>query len=185
MTKTLKIVLFIFGTGLMSGCQTPLDQKQSDLIRTWGEGNRAFAVAVTTYADTMDKVALRHHASEREKIDTTWRLWLANQTNDAGELVYTADDGSVKPMLAEHMMEAIQRRDDALTQLTASQANWKYADERMKAAIRAFEVMNMTSLATNEDIAAAKASAQQLIDSALSAIGGFAGGLGLGATLIP
>lgn len=170
---------------LVAGCQTPLDQKQSELIRVWGDGNRVFAVAVDKYTDTVDKIADRHHGSEREKIDTTWRLWVANQTNDAGELVYEAEDGSIKPMLAEHMMEAIAKRDEAMAAIVTSETDWKRASERMKAAIEAFKIMNATSLATNEDIAAAKASAQQLFDSALAAIGGFAGGLGLGAMVIP
>ncbi len=83
-------------------------------------------------------------------------------------------------MLVAQLRKALALRDTASTTITESERTWADADAKIKRAIEGFQKMNAVSMDTNEDIAEAKKSAQQFIDSALGALAGFAAGVGIG-----
>jgi hypothetical protein len=169
----------------IGGCQTPLDVRQTELIRTWGEGNRAFGKVIEEYCTAMDNVAGRHHQTQRELRDKDWELWLSGHTQEDGGLVYRDDDGTVKPMTVTRLQAAITLRDQASQTIADSERVWQEADARIKKAVEDFKIMTATAMNTNEDIAEAKKSTQQFMESALSALTGLAGGFGLGAAVAP
>lgn len=175
------ILLFL----LVSGCQTPLDVKQTELLQTWGEGNRAFSKVIEEYCTVMDRVAGRHHQVQRDLRDKDWELWLSRHTQPDGSLVYQDDDGAVKPMTVAQLQAALALRDAASQAIADSERVWQDVDGKIKKAIDDFKIMTATAMNTNQDIAEAKKSAQQFVESALSALAGLAGGFGLGAAVAP
>jgi len=178
-------VVAMFVLAAVGGCQTPLDARQAELIRTWGEGNRAFGKVIEEYATVMDSVAGRHHRTQRDLRDKDWELWLSRHTQEDGGLVYRDDDGTIKPMTVTQLQSAIALRDQASQTITDSERVWREADAKIKKAIDDFKIMTTTAMNTNEDIAEAKKSAQQFVESALSALAGLAGGVGLGVAVTP
>ena len=181
---TLSVGLLCLG-GCLTGCQTPLDQSQSELIRTWGEGNRAFGVAIETYAKAVDGATGRHYDAQRRLIDAGWNAWLAQQTDEKGQLVYMAADGTIQPMPVSMLVREVAKRDEQFAALAVLQMQTAGQQAAIHQSIADFHDMNLIGLDDNEDIARAKASAQQFIDSALGALGGFAAGAGVGAAVIP
>jgi hypothetical protein len=169
----------------VAGCQTPLDIKQAELLQTWGEGNRAFAGVIEEYCQVMDSVADRHHQLQYQLRDKNWQLWLGQHTQPDGSLVFQDDDGAIKPMRVDQLAAALALRDKASETIAGSERVWQEADSKIKKAVEDFKIMNATALSTNENIAEAKKSAQQFVESALSALGGLAGGVGLGAAVAP
>ncbi len=179
--KKLVIILFVFSPG----CQTQLDIRQTELIETWGQGNKAFARAVGEYAKIMDRVATDYHRSQAQLRDSQWDIWLGRHTGDNGGLVFQDTDGEIKPMRVEQLRAALTLRDQASRTITESQSAWREADGMIKKAVGDFNVMTQVALSTNAEIADAKKSAQQFAESALNALAGIAGGIGLGAALVP
>lgn len=170
---------------ILSGCRTPLDIRQADLIQTWGDGNRAFGLVIEEYCAVMDRVAGRHHQVQLDLRDKDWELWLSRHTRSDGGLVYQDDDGEIKPLTAAQLQEALALRDQASQTIAESERTWREVDARVKKAIDDFKIMTATTMSTNEDIAEARKSAQQFVESALSALAGLAGGVGLGAAMAP
>lgn len=172
-------MIILLSAIFFTGCQTNLDIRHTELVRKWGEGNRAFAKSIDEYVKVVDSIATKYHQKQRELRDAKWEFWLSQQTDDDGALVYMADDETVKPMLTEQMRSAIASRDQASDIILESERTWDAADAKIKRAIEDFTKMNEVALGTNEDIAEAKKSAQQFINSALDALAGLATGLGI------
>ncbi len=170
---------------LATGCQTPLDIRQAELIDSWGQGNKAFARAVSEYAKIMDRVATDYHRSQAQLRDSQWDLWLGRHTDENGGLVFQDTDGEIKPMRVEQLRTALTLRDQASQTISESQSQWREADGLIKKAVDDFNVMTQVALSTNAEIADARKSAQQLAESALNALAGIAGGIGIGAALVP
>lgn len=158
------------------GCQTPLGLKQAEVIRAWGKGNDAYERVATAHAAAADDVVRQVLDQQRAMVTAEFDRWLATHTGDDGRLGSVAADGSIVPMRAEQITEAIAARDRKLGELAVSGAKWKQISATMSAANTAFVKMNAATLATNEEIAAAEASAQQFMESALTALGSFAAG---------
>ncbi len=129
----------------------------------------------------MNSIAETYHQNQEELRDTKWELWLSQQTSDDGALVYRAEDGSIKPMQVAQLRAALRSRDDAATTINGSRRAWADADAKISRAIDDFKKMTNVGMATSAEIAKAKKSAQQFIDSALNALAGFAAGAGIGA----
>ncbi|MFH1418866.1 MAG: hypothetical protein ABII12_11355 [Planctomycetota bacterium] len=179
--KKWMIVFFAFSTG----CQTPLDIRQTELIDAWGQGNKAFAKAIGEYAKIMDRVAADYHRSQGQLRDSQWDLWLGRHTDQDGGLVFQDTDGEIKPMRVEQLCAALTLRDQAFQTIAESQSVWRQADATVKKAVDDFNVMTQVALSTNAEIADARKSAQRFAESALNALAGIAGGVGIGAALVP
>jgi len=176
-------IVLIAGSFLV-GCQTPLDIRQTELIQVWGEGNQAFVEAIDKYRIVMDGIATNYHESQRDLRNKEWELWLSRHTQDDGSLV-SDDNGTIVPMKVAQLETAIQLRDKASRTIADSERLWKEQDTKIKKAIEDFRVMTRVAMETNADIAEAKKSAQQFIESALSALGGMAAGFGLSIAVAP
>jgi hypothetical protein len=170
---------------LVTGCQTPVDVKQTELIQSWGEGNKAFGRVIEEYCKVMDGVADNHHLMQRDLRDKNWELWLSRHTQTDGSLVSQDDDGNIKAMTVDQLQAALALRDQASETIAQSERTWREADAKIKKAIEDFKIMTSVALSTNEDIAEARKSAAQFAESALSALAGLAGGVGLGAAAAP
>jgi hypothetical protein len=168
-----------------AGCQTPLDVKQGELIRTWGEGNKAFGRVIEEYCKVVGGAADNHHQLQRDLRDKNWELWLSRHTQADGSLVTQDDDGSIGAMKADQLQAALALRDQASETIAQSERTWREADGKIRKAIEDFKIMTGVAMSTSEDIAEARNSAAQFADSALSALAGLAGGVGLGAAVIP
>ncbi len=169
----------------IAGCQTSLDVRQADLIESWGNGNRAFGMVIEEYCAVMDRVSGRYHQVQLDLRDKDWELWLGRHTQSDGSLVYQDDNGEIKPLTAAQLQAALALRDQASHAIAESERTWREVDARVKKAIDDFKTMTATAMSTNEDIAEARRSAQQFVESALSALAGLAGGIGLGAAAAP
>ncbi|HVP12133.1 MAG TPA: hypothetical protein VMV94_13215 [Phycisphaerae bacterium] len=170
---------------LVAGCQTPIDVKQAELIQNWGEGNKAFGRVIEEYCKVVGGVADNHHRLQRDLRDKDWELWLSRHTQADGSLVSQGEDGAIQAMKVDQLQAAMALRDQASETIAQSERTWREADAKVRKAIEDFKVMTSIALSTNEDIAEAKKSAAQFADSALSALAGLAGGVGLGAAVVP
>ena len=126
-----------------------------------------------------------HHQLQRDLRDKNWELWLGRHTQADGSLVYQDDDGSIRGLKADQLQAALALRDQASDTIAQSERTWREADGKIKKAIEDFRVMTGVAMSTNEDIAEARKSAAQFAESALSALAGLAGGVGLGAAVVP
>ncbi len=173
-----RYVIALMAGSLLVGCQTTLDIRQAELIEAWGEGNKAFAEAIDQYRTAMDEIASNYHKDQRDLRDTKWELWLSRHTREDDSLV-SDDNGTIVPMKVAQLKTAIESRDKASKIIADSERLWKEQDTKLKKAIDDFKVMTRVAMKTNADIAEAKKSAQQFIESALSALAGMASGFGL------
>ncbi|MBV6429799.1 MAG: hypothetical protein KIPDCIKN_04374 [Haliscomenobacter sp.] len=161
---------------MLGGCRTPLDDRQNELIDAWGAGNKAFAEVITQYQQATDKAAGRYHDLQQESIRREFTDWLDSHTDEFGGLVFVDADGNVKPMPAAKIVMEIERRDSAVAIVTESKSRWELVQASVRRASDDFVMMTNVSLSTNADIAEAKRSAQQFLDSALMAISTLATG---------
>jgi len=169
----------------LAGCETALDVRQGELIRTWGEGNRAFAHVIAEYRQAVSEGARNYHTLQRTIVEQQFDQWLSRHTDEQGGFVYQSDTGEALPMPVATLKEELERRDRALAAVADSTHAWEQADARLAQAIDDFRVMTQVSLATNEQIAEARQSAQQFIESSLSALGGLAAAAGIALPFVP
>ena len=80
-------------------------------------------------------------------------------------------------MLREEIEAAMDRVRSRLENLEAAYSEWHVLHTNYLAAIDKYEAAIASTEATEADIVAAKESAQQFLDSSMSAIGGLAGGM--------
>lgn len=168
----LSILLGVLVLLLLSlcGCRTPLDDRQNELIETWGAGNKAFAEVIQQYQKVTDEAAANYHDLQGESVKREFSRWVDTHTDEFGGLVYVDESGQIKPMPAAKMLSEIEKRDAALTTIVESKHRWGAVQSSVSKAVDDFVLMTHVSLSSNADIAQAKRSAQQFIDSALVAL---------------
>jgi len=159
----------------LAGCETALNLRQGELIRTWGEGNRAFAHVIAEYRQAVSEGARNYHTLQRTLVEQQFDQWLSRHTDEQGGFVYRSDTGEALPMPVAKLKEEMERRDQALAAVADGTHTWEQADARLAKAIDDFRVMTQVSLSTNEEIAEARRSAQQFIESSLSGLAAAAG----------
>lgn len=184
-------LVVVFLTGL-TGCKTPLDQRQLELIQNWGTANQAFATAIEVYQGKMRKIMDTQFEDQRKQKHLVWQQFLAMNSVD-GVLVETDEndqivigtDGQPQPMRRAALERELEYFWKELAQIDENEEIYHAVDQELTRAIAVFREMNVRGVETSEDILEARRSAQRLMESALSALAGVAAGLGVGAAIAP
>lgn len=180
-------VALLVAATLGTGCQTPLDRQQLELIQKWGEANQAFAFAVDTYREQVDRIVLKQLDAQRAAQDAVFTQFLATNSRD-GALIETDDsdepvldaNGGTKPMRREALQNELAVYHDQLAAIETNRAAWREVNAQLVSAIDRFKSLNAAGMETSQEIAEARASAQALLEASLSAMAGFAAGIGVG-----
>ncbi len=180
-----RIVLLAAALLITPGCKTPLDTAWHDVNTTFRQGNKAFAAVTRVYAKCADEMAGKKHDLQALHLQRDWADFVKIHTNKDGRLVSLNEQGVEMPLRVEDLQSAVAARDAKLAAINASKASWAALHEPYAEAIGKFEAITDSTGETEEKILAAKASAQQFLDSALTAIGGIAAGVFTGAAVVP
>lgn len=179
MLKTIRALLLVLLLSF-SGCMTPLDREWHEVNTQFRQANRVFAELAEAYAKAADEMARKKHELQRLHIERDWEHFLSIHTQD-GRLVSLNANGEVVPMSVADMDAAMKARNDKLAALEASKASWASLHGAYGGAVDKFVVSTELTGMTEEEVFKAKESAQQLLDSLLSAIAGIAIALGAAA----
>ena len=165
----------------VAGCQTPLDKKQLALIQAWGEANVAFATAIEVYQSELDSVVRDYLDYERQAqrraferfVETNSENGVLVETDENDQIVRDAD-GNPLSMKTEALEREVTFLLAQLKAIDDKDGQWRAASGKLTESLALFRSMNSTGMATSEEIAQARSSAQALLESSLGALAGFA-----------
>ena len=185
MSRRLPLLTLCAMVLLLPGCMSDLDAKWHAVNDEFRAGNRAFAAVASAYASAADQMAEKKHELQALHLQRDWADFLKIHTNKAGRLVSVDATGAEVPLAAQDLEAAVAARETKQAAIASSRASWSAIHAPFGEAVGQFKAMTESTGKTEDDIIAAKKSAQQFVDSTLAAIGGVAAGALGTALLVP
>lgn len=164
-----------------SGCLSDLDRKQAVMRDKQRDADLSFAGLSTRYAETAEEMAAKKHELQDQTISSEWAEFLRRHTDDSGRLVSRDAEGNLVPMALADLQLAMERVNEKKATLADSRRSWDRVHSQYLVAIGQYSAMTKQSAETDEEYMAAKASAQQVVDTAV----GLVAGVAAGAVIVP
>ncbi len=172
-----------------TGCDATLSRKMATVTKEKANADKAFIAVMRTGFKAAGEMAAQKHQLQQHIIDTAWDDFVAAHTKD-GRLVSivgrtTTQPGVEMPMSVADLQKAIDARTRLEVQLADSKASWARVEGPIQDCIDKFIAASAGTVLTAENVAQAEESAAALFNTAITAIGGIAGGAVTGALIAP
>lgn len=166
------IVLFLVML-FSSGCVTTIDRKWAAVNTRSRDANLAFAEASISFVNGVEVMITNKHGLQHEHINRDWDEFYSKYTDANGRI----PQEMVKQRFAESQLD--------IKQLEKSKSEWVVYRNKYLAAIEQLKMSIISTEATEEEILAAKESAQAYLNSAINILGGVVAGAGAAALIAP